>query len=531
MIARNREFFDGGYAAGRDLFVLSLLVIGVGFALWAASRWRIGRFFWTCYLLLTPGWFVYSALGDWNRDLAAALTGLAIVATAWLAHRSGSGFTGGIEIVSVMLLLGMVATTVIEARPTLAENAPTPEVLSDEMTDDDAPSPRVVAAEEPRGAPNIYHIVMDEYQTEMFELSLDRDLEHALSGFLFYPEARSAYGRTEMSMASVLGAYDYDYQTPPQDYVDDSLHGPDSSLAILREAGYTTIGYSHLTSLYGSPPPFDESNLHRDFVEATPDGHSTDLLNSLWLYSNTPSEVARSFLTEDDYSALAVDNLLPDDAPPISAWSMEKFIAEERDLPTSGRYSLVHLILPHFPYVLSDDCQFVEGAETSPLEQAACANGLVVALVEELKRLERFEDSVIVVQGDHGARFQSQGEALHQIRQDFDGEEWNEARSKALLLIKPAGIGANDPLTVFDYPASLTDLMSTVFDSVGIQYLPGDGRTSLLASPLPERTTRYYHFYEKADDGLPDGELTRFTIDSGGFSFDSIITLPRSHGR
>jgi hypothetical protein len=360
----------------------------------------------------------------------------------------------------------------------------------------------------------------------MFELTLDSHLDKALAGFTYYPLARTTYGRTEMSMASILGANDYDYRSAPREFVEESLLGPGSSLDVLRRAGYETTGYSHLASLYGSPAPFGESHLHTDFVGVEPGGDPSKLLNSLWLYSNTPSQISEHLLPQDEYSALAGDNLLPDDAPPISAWSMQKFIGQERNSTDSGRYSLIHLILPHFPYVLSSSCAYEQGRETSPLEQAACANSLVMSLIEELKSLDRFEESVIVVHGDHGARFEKEGDHLGQLQQDFDGEAWNDARSKPLLLIKPAGSGAESPLVTSEFPALLTDIMPTVFDSVGVQYEPRDGRISLLSRPLSERAISYYHFYDKDSEGLPNGKLTRFVIESGTIEFDKVISLP-----
>lgn len=526
LIARNREFFEGDYAAGRYLYLLSLVVVTLGFALWIGSRWQVFRFSWTCYLLLTPGWLVYSVIGNWNRALASAAVLLSILAIAWLATRSGDNFIRGIELVSVMLLLGVIATTFIETRSNAAEG-----VVSAEAE----PRPAVADVDSPKDElgvdgrverPNIYHIVMDEYQTEMFELTLDYDLETALAGFTFYPLARTPYGRTEMSMASILGAEDYAYRSTPREFVEESLRGQDSSLEVLRRAGYETTGYSHLASLYGSPSPFDEALLHSDIVDVEPGSDSSELLNSLWLYSNTPSQLSQRFLRQDEYSALAGDNLLPDEAPPISAWSMEEVVDREESLADSGRYSLVHLILPHFPYVLSPSCAYEEGLETSPLEQSACANSLMTSLIEELKRIDRFDASVVVIHGDHGARFQREGDDLRPLEQNFAGEDWNNARSKALLLIKPAGSAADSPLVRSEFPALLTDIMPTVFDSAGVQYEPGDGRTSLLARQLPMRTTRYYHFYDKDLEGLPDGSLTRFVVGSESLEFDKVITLP-----
>lgn len=527
LIARNGEFFQGDFSAGRDLYLLSLLAVTFGFSLWGLSKWLVGRYLWTCYLLVTPGWFAYTIAGNWNRLLAASAIALSILTIAYLAQRPGSGFIRSIELVGVLLLLTMVATTFIEARSTTADGVGSPDGPKTAGASVYDPAPEVDPSMVTSGdKPNIYHIVMDEYQTEMFEATLNVDLEHALSGFIYYPETRTSYGRTEMSMASILGARDYDYLSAPQDFVQESLRGPSSSLVELRRAGYRTVGLSHLPSLYGSPSPFDESVILKDFVEVAPESESRALLNSLWVYANTPTGVAERVLPENDYSALAADNLLPDDAPPVSAWALQEFVTKESTMGTSGRYTLIHLILPHFPYVLSAECDYTTGRETSPREQASCANNLMVALIKELKELGRFDDSVIVIQGDHGARFELEGDNLRQLRQDFTSEAWNNARSKPLLLIKPAGNKASDRFLVSEYPAMLTDVMPTVLQSAGIQYTPRDGRTSLLRSSLPDRQTRYYHFYEKGDDGLPDGEVTRFVVESDGLRFDATITLP-----
>jgi hypothetical protein len=211
----------------------------------------------------------------------------------------------------------------------------------------------------------------------------------------------------------------------------------------------------------------------------------------------------------------------------MSAAGLGIFINRERRSAATGRYSLVHLILPHFPYVLSADCGYEAGSETTPAAQAECAADLMVRLVEELRALDRFDDSTIVLMGDHGARFErTEDGALVQVPSDFFGERWSDARSRSLLLVKPAGVDSTEDLVVSDYPARLTDVMPTVFDSLGLPFEVGEGRTSLLADKLPERRERYYHFYAKGDDGLPDGEIARFVISDGELTSDTIITVP-----
>ena len=65
-IARNEEFFEGDYLAGRYLYGLGLVTVAIGFGLWALTTTTAGRFLFSCYVLLTPGWILYTALGGWR---------------------------------------------------------------------------------------------------------------------------------------------------------------------------------------------------------------------------------------------------------------------------------------------------------------------------------------------------------------------------------------------------------------------------------------------------------------------------------
>lgn len=519
LIARNPEFFRGDFYAGRDLYIVAVLVMATGFTLWAAAgRWRVARFLWVCYLLLTPGWLVYTLLGGWDRSVGGILVLTLILATSWYLNGQGHfASMRNLGLLSVLLLLSFVITTLFDLGGSSADG--------DAPLDMDKPDTTATVGDTGQ-VPNIYHVVLDEYQTQMFESTRDSELSQRLSGFTYFPETRTSYGRTEMSMASIFGMSDYDYQETPQEFADASLRGPESGFQELRQLGYQITGFTHLRSLYGTPSPFDETVLLRDYVEFDPGDDYIALANSLWLYAHTPAVVSRRLLPESHYSALTGGNLLPNEAPPVSVLSLEKFISRESELPSSGRYTLIHVILPHFPYVMSADCEYEEGVETGPSQQAACATRLVVELVEELKDLNRFEASVIIAHGDHGARFEMIGDSLHQIPQDFASADWNDARSRSLLLIKPAEIAADERLVVSEYPALLTDIIPTVFDSIGAPYVSTNGRVSLLGDDLPERTTRYYHFYDKGDDGLPDGELARYVIEGNEFRFDAKIELP-----
>jgi hypothetical protein len=146
-----------------------------------------------------------------------------------------------------------------------------------------------------------------------------------------------------------------------------------------------------------------------------------------------------------------------------------------------------------------------------------------------LRALDRFDGSTIIIHGDHGGRFELNNDGkLGNIPSNFYSQRWSDARSRSLLLIKSAGISSSKDFEISEYPAELTDIMPTVFDSVDLELELRDGRTSLLGANLPHREVRFYHFYDKRDDHLPDGEVVRFVISEGAIAVDRTISLPKS---
>ena len=515
LIARNEEFFAGEFMAGRVLYVLALISTAVGVALWALSTTTTGRFLFFCYVLITPGWVLYSVPLDGRRAMAALIVAVLVLGGAYALTRWRRSAFVGISLISAMILAGAIGTTMLEVQAADAEQG----------------GPQVLAASDTTpisgSLPNAYHIVFDEFQTEMFETTLDARVREALSGFVYFPDARTPYGRTEMSMASVFGPADYDYGVTPQDFVDSSLRGPESSLEHVRDAGYHITGYTLLESLYGPPQPFDATWLFKEYVGTDPGSDYAQLATSLWVYSRLPDSIAKRLIPEENYEQFSGENLLPPDSPALSAEAFRTFINRERQLPATGRYSLLHLILPHFPYVLSRDCEYEVGLESTPTAQAECATSLLVSFLDELRTLDRFNDSTIIIHSDHGARFElDEQRELRRVKDSSFEEQWRGARSRSLLLVKPAQADSSAELAVSDYPALITDVMATVFDSIDVPFEVSEGRTSLLSDALPARDVRHYHFYDKGPDGLPDGELFRFDIIDGVVSGGETITLP-----
>jgi phosphoglycerol transferase MdoB-like AlkP superfamily enzyme len=153
---------------------------------------------------------------------------------------------------------------------------------------------------------------------------------------------------------------------------------------------------------------------------------------------------------------------------------MESFVELEPRLPARGRYTLVHLLLPHMPYVLRSDCSR-EGTATTDLEQQSrCTLRLLVRFLDTLRRLDRLDGSILVVHGDHGS-----GEILREGRLVSD----EPASLRTALLFKP--VGGHGPMRRAGRTARLVDIAPTLLAMLGIaREAPFDG--TVLEEALPE---------------------------------------------
>lgn len=375
--------------------------------------------------------------------------------------------------------------------------------------------------------PNIYHILLDEYQTDMFLQTLNENVEAELAGFHFYPEATTLFGRTGMSLPSIFTGRPYDFATPQIDYQQSAFNSDRSFLYWLRRAGYRVSAYLHPVYDFDQPL-FEYVTYHKDIKHLAADRYM-QVFKQLWIYSTFPSGIAAAMLGNEYMEQQKNQNILDPVAPVMSLNTMRRLLREEGKLGNHGRYLFAHLILPHFPYVLRDDCSYSEEfTSTSPVSQSRCATRLIIDLVRTLKKLHRFSDSLIIVQSDHGARFAVEKNRLVNI-ESFGtySPEWSRARSRTLLLIKPNGVSEkNKPFVVSNTPTTLLDIAPTLVNALKLKTKMRMSGIDLFGSDAQvENRTRYYHFFDKKTPfGITD-EITRYRIDGNELRNEGKIKL------
>jgi hypothetical protein len=354
---------------------------------------------------------------------------------------------------------------------------------------------------------NVYHIVLDEMQTDVAQAYLhSRQLQEDFDGFTFYRNNITNYLFTNVSMPSYLTGRLYksgDFTGWQESFKEDGL------FRHLYDAGYKVRLYS-VYDHWCSPYAQQCRSLDQVFEQ------HTGLLGSefitfiqIWFARITPNFVTNWALAQGKRLGNTVDqrlNAAADDiprtiargrAPYSSILMLDELIQGEAEQAASGRYIYAHTIIPHGPYVMNADCDYDatlwkrEGGQRAYYQQAACTLDKVAEFLAELKKLGRYDNATIVVHADTGhghmgfLDFDQDGQLLARATYDspvmeLDAkfrktEEWYLSRAMALLMVKPPL--ARGDMTMSDEMTQLTDVYPTVMELAGLA-LPGglDGR-------------------------------------------------------
>ncbi len=336
-----------------------------------------------------------------------------------------------------------------------------------------------------RALPNVYHLLLDSFQDELFEPCLPSAAAGVLDGFVRF-RLDSPARSTDYVVPSVFTGRWLPVQAG-YDREREALVGDESVLQDLRRRGYRSLAFIPRYIYSAHRDAFDLAVFHDEHSQATETaGLHAATLRRLWLYSILPLSLGERLaragylgLDSETFREAAEQRAAAFAAPVLSGAALEELIELEPRLPGRGRYSFVHALLPHPPYVLASDCSHSGALRSTDLRrQTDCTLRLVVRFLEKLRSLGRLDESIVLIHGDHGA-----GLALVQ-----GGLVPSEtAKLRTVLLVKPAG--AHGPLSRARHEARVIDVAPTLLALVGVgPHRSFDGRT--LDEVLPPRAAR-----------------------------------------
>jgi hypothetical protein len=523
---RNLEVLGLHLSMFKGLAVLALSVLALAVLL---ARFRSVNpaieFVYLLYLSWAPLWLVNIAAGEWlGRDVALGAMVLCSVLCAAFVRRNPRARDALVLGVAVFGA-GLVVMAIIQANSIRSTAAILEARVRRQITESSpAPSSDVDHA----GLPDIYHLVFDEFQTDLFEVSVQPDQLRALGGFVFYPETTTPYGRTDMALGATFSGEPFDYAGEPYDYIFQAFNGDRSLLSALKSHGYHTTGLLHQIYPTESKSAFDRTHQHILYGDFGASADQSELFTSLWIVASLPESIVEALVPAERLDMLRSQTLLPATYGYYSVLSLRRYLDEHSTWRSNApRYVFVHMIVPHQPIALDEDCEERQSDSLTIEGQSRCAIDLILEFAEVLKREGRFENSLIVAHGDHGAHYDVSGEKAVAIR-DERTPEWQRARSRPVLLIKP--VGASDSVPFRDDPrkADLYDIYPTILEAAGID--PGSHAIGypLTRSDPPDRE-RHYHFYRK-DPYQPrvvEGNLARYLITPEGPVFERLVPIER----
>ena len=362
--------------------------------------------------------------------------------------------------------------------------------------------------------PNIYHVLFDGYQSDVFSHLLGTKLEEVLEGFVFFPKNTASASTTYISVSSVFLGQPWDHNVPPREYRQKAFNSKHSLLHGLKTSGYETTGYLHRNAK-------PELSLF-DNVYYNHNAAKTALIGGyqfywVWLYRYVPRPLVKQILGDQLFQRVAIGKLAPNSYVLASKYAFDAFLARELSLGDWNRYTFLHLILPHPPFLLNSECGPQAGAD--PIEQFRCANTMIRKLIQTLKKLARFKESLVLIHADHGLGFEFEGGKLRELPRDPRSVEWSHLFSKALLLWKPPGQGAEGEVYISDAETTLLDIKTTVLESVGTSPSASEGVSLLRAKHCGTPRRRYFH---SLNADLRD-EAYLFTVERDRFEFDTVL--------
>ncbi len=379
--------------------------------------------------------------------------------------------------------------------------------------------------------PNVYHIVLDEMQTDYFLAALeDPTVRSCFRGFSLFRNNVANYSYTSASLLSYLTGTIFTGGS----YREWMSRNPDNLFHLASRAGYDICIYgTPKLTLIGPPGAryVSQDTLLKDYS-----GLRYPLLTEfirLWLARLMPNFATNRAL---DWGARLgkglseliepskggyIPKTIKEGSEPFSGMLMFKdALQTEADRSAKSSYLYLHPLLPHCPYVLDEECNYSRiSGETAPLylRQVRCTVSLLVDFLSELRRLGRLNESIVVVHSDHGSGWAGflAGSKSGVVYSSLEGPPkeksydknihyWSkhhlEARSMALLMIKPPF--AEGEFKVLDAATQLADVCPTILEYADLGVPEGDIEGRSLVKCLAgsgggylENRGRYFHYF------------------------------------
>jgi len=386
--------------------------------------------------------------------------------------------------------------------------------------------------------PDVYQILFDEYQIVEHQFVRRERGIAPYDDFMCFENNIGNYNHTWLSLPSLLNGAEYPPDMDIRQWFES--YNRQGLLKSLKENGYNIRVFGHHDSWWKSPLT-DYSRCTNEIAQEWLKGNTGNEFLSLVGMRALPSRYGKKLHPSKRQPSEPGTVPQRGDYAFYCAVKFRELVRGIKATPAGGNYTFAHLILPHGPHVLDREGNHVGEGNSSRLGQVYFVDKLVSELIAELKRLGRYEQSLIVLHADTGSYYATDVKqqavvkgALSRVRPPEwlddavkrDGSLWPlstvQARANALLLIKPPYHQGYETVAT---PSQLLDLPPTILGAVGLQEASRDYRQGcdLLNDPPGPQRVRKTYVYGARIGGDPKPHMQEVIIREGRLERGKVI--------
>jgi hypothetical protein len=363
---------------------------------------------------------------------------------------------------------------------------------------------------------NTIILMLDTYQSDIFQeiINEDENYKKIFRGFTYFRNNLAVFPKTYLSVPSFLTGCVYDNSIPVQDFLKKAYNSGTSLPKILKEQGYRVELY---------PYPHAENTIYFDQNIASNikkrergmlSGEDLALMLDISIFRQVPHIVKKHVYNNQEWF---LKRLFSTPAPSVSAVKsklekealrlfdirfIDQMTGESSAKGETPVFKYYHLNGLHRPLVLNEKLEVRQMPYTErssfKTQGKACLE-IVRLFLEKLKSIGQFDNTTIVVLGDHGCADYPYG-----VKVEAAGLKPSEPQGKKipshikaagipLVLIKP-GEAKDEELKITDAPVSLKDISPTILAVLEIKGTQDIGE-SMFEIPETEQRERHFYYY------------------------------------
>lgn len=350
---------------------------------------------------------------------------------------------------------------------------------------------------------NVIHIILDAFQSDIFQEIINEDINYygkILDGFTFFKETTGSFPTTRMSIPAILSGQIYKNDIPMPYFIKKTLTGRTIPNALYNN-GYNVdlVFIGHSLKKYYEPGRFSTSYMLPENYGGTKQQFEQGqyaMIMDLVLFRYAPHFFKK--IIYNNQSWIIQPLFFQGDISYLRPFAQIDFL---RDLIGNIRinkskpvYKFIHLMISHPPFVMNKDCGYVGKVlpftRENVINQDRCALNSVIKVLEKLKSIGIYDNSLIIIQADHGVRI-----PVNNRRSDQQiGEvKFGTLIGSALPLMIIKLPHSNGALRTSSAQVMLTDIPATISSVLGLsEKFPG--RSIFEIDPSQDRERRYYHY-------------------------------------